>query len=243
MVADPGLPVSHLRGKEGPAGGAEGVVKPQGIRHIRQAVARDGPVGDVIVDLFGSHVVDILGVVGAALRLAGADELIGLKDDIADAALPDPGILPALGVDPVHYNTGHRLHAVFTLSARLALDQARQQLPVGISHWSITPLSGPAIRTKRRSGRPPGPDVSPSGYAQGLQKVSAAASRSREGGSLPAKKSVSIFSGWTGPAGMWYTGFSANESGGRGMENTPQDPAHLRREFQPCRNRFTAFGG
>ena len=57
------------------------------------------------------------------------------------------------------------------------------------------------------------------------------------------KKSVSIFSGWTGPAGMWYTGFSANESGGRGMENTPQDPAHLRREFQPCRNRFTAFGG
>lgn len=26
------------------------------------------------------------------------------------------------------------------------------------------------------------------------------------------------------------------------MENTPQDPAHLRREFQPCRNRFTAFG-
>lgn len=23
------------------------------------------------------------------------------------------------------------------------------------------------------------------------------------------------------------------------MENTPQDPAHLRREFQPCRNRFT----
>ena len=27
------------------------------------------------------------------------------------------------------------------------------------------------------------------------------------------------------------------------MENTPQDPAHLRREFQPCRNRFTAFGG
>ena len=27
------------------------------------------------------------------------------------------------------------------------------------------------------------------------------------------------------------------------MENTPQDPAHLRREFQTCRNRFTAFGG
>ena len=26
------------------------------------------------------------------------------------------------------------------------------------------------------------------------------------------------------------------------MENTPQDPAHLRREFQPCRNRFTALG-
>lgn len=27
------------------------------------------------------------------------------------------------------------------------------------------------------------------------------------------------------------------------MENTPQDPAHLRREFQQCRNRFTALGG
>ena len=27
------------------------------------------------------------------------------------------------------------------------------------------------------------------------------------------------------------------------MENTPQDLAYLRREFQQCRNRFTALGG
>ena len=57
------------------------------------------------------------------------------------------------------------------------------------------------------------------------------------------KKSVSIFFPDGRPAGMCYTGYSANESGGRGMENTPQDLAHLRREFQQCRNRFTALGG
>ena len=40
MVPDAGLPVAHAGGKIAAALGAEGVVEPQGLGHIRQAVAR-----------------------------------------------------------------------------------------------------------------------------------------------------------------------------------------------------------
>ena len=134
MIPNTGLPVAHIRGKPVPAVGAEGVVEPQRLRHIRDAVARDRPVGNVVVDLLRLHVVDVLGVVGAVFRLRGAYELIGLENDVADAALAHPGVFAAPGVDPVHHHAGHRLHSRVALSARLALDQPRQQLPVGISH-------------------------------------------------------------------------------------------------------------
>ena len=130
MVPDTGLPVAHGGGEIAAAFGAEGVVKPEGFRNVRQAVACDGPVGNLVVDGLRAHIVDVLGVVGAALRLAGADELIGLEDDPADAAHAHPGVLAARGVDAVHHHPRHRLHPLGPLAARLALDQTRQQLPV-----------------------------------------------------------------------------------------------------------------
>ena len=140
MIPDPRLPVSHGRREIVAAFGVEGIVEPQGFRHVRQAVPRDGPVGDFEVERLGAHVVDILGVVRAALGLAGAYELVGLEDDIADAALAHPGVLAAPCVDPVHDHAGHRFHPVCALAAGLALDQPGQQLPVGISHQYITLL-------------------------------------------------------------------------------------------------------
>ena len=130
MVADPCLPIPNVGGEKATAFRTEGVVEPQGFRHIRQPVPRDGPVRDVIMDLLGPHVVYVLGIIRAPLRFAGADELIGLENNVPDAALPYPGVLSASGVDPVHHHACHRLHAVLSLAARLALDQARQQLPV-----------------------------------------------------------------------------------------------------------------
>ena len=158
MVPDAGLPVAHASGKEGPAVGTEGIVEPEGFRHIRQAVPGDGPVGNLIVNGLGPHVVYVLGVVGAPLRLAGADELIGLKDDVSDAALAYPGVLAAPGVDPVHHHARHGLHAVLPLAARLALDQARQQLPVGICHGAFLLCRWFSIRKKEAAG-----DSGPSG--------------------------------------------------------------------------------
>lgn len=152
MVADAGLPVSHAGGEEGPAVGAKGVVEPEGFRHIRQAVSGNGPVGDFVVYGFGPHVVYVLGVVSAPLRLAGADELVGLEDDVADAALAHPGILAAPGVDPVHDHARHGLHAVLPLAARLALNQARQQLPVGICHGAFLLCRWFSIREKGTAG-------------------------------------------------------------------------------------------
>ena len=122
MIADPGLPIAHIRGESVPAGGAKGVIEPQGFRHIRDAVSGNGPVGNVVVNLLGPHIVDILGVIRAVLRLAGAHKLIGLEDDFTDAPLANPGVLAARGMNPVHHHTGHRLHPDLPLSARLALD-------------------------------------------------------------------------------------------------------------------------
>ena len=141
MISNAGLPVAHLGGEPAPALRTEGIVKPQGLRHIGNAVPRDGPVGNVEVDLLRPHIENILGVVGAPFRFGGAHELVGLENDVADAAPAHPGVFPAPGVDPVHHHAGHRLHSRIPFPARLALDQPRQQLPVRISHRSSSPVA------------------------------------------------------------------------------------------------------
>ena len=131
------LPYAAVGAAMGVAGAAvcgEGVIKPERLRHIRQTVPGDGPIRNLVVDASRVHVVDVLGVIRPVLRLAGADELPRLHDDLPDAPLPHPGILPAAGVDPVHHHARHRLHAVFSLASRLALNEPRQQFPVGIGH-------------------------------------------------------------------------------------------------------------
>ena len=92
---------------------------------------------NLVVDGLGPHVVYVLGVVGAPLRLAGADELIGLENDVSDAALPHPGVFAAFGVDAVHHHAGYGFHPNVSLAACFALDQACQQLPVGICHGAF----------------------------------------------------------------------------------------------------------
>ena len=143
MIADSGLPIPHIRREKGPAGRAKRVIEPQRFRHIRQPVARNGPVGNVIVNLFRAHVVNILRVVDPSLGLAGTNELVRLENDVADAALAHPGVFAAGSVDAVHHHARHRLHAVFPLPARFTLDQTCQQFPVGICHRSFLPKQSP----------------------------------------------------------------------------------------------------
>ena len=130
MISNAGLPVAHLGGEPAPALRAEGIVKPQRLCHIGNAVPRDGPVGNVEVDLLRPHIENILGVVGAPFRFGGAHELVGLENDVADAAPAHPGVFPAPGVDPVHHHAGHGLHPLFPLSPSFTLDDPCQNLQI-----------------------------------------------------------------------------------------------------------------
>ena len=121
-------------GKFGPAGVRKGIEKPQRIPEPRQAVARHRPIRDGVVDVRRAHIVDVLRIVGPPLRLARTDELPRLHDDLSDAALPHAGVFAARGGHAVHHDARHRLHAVLPLAARLALDEPRQQLAVGVGH-------------------------------------------------------------------------------------------------------------
>ncbi len=97
-------------------------------------VARHRPIRDGVVDVRRAHIVDVLRIVGPPLRLARTDELPRLHDDLSDAALPHAGVFAARGGHAVHHDARHRLHAVLPLAARLALDEPRQQLAVGVGH-------------------------------------------------------------------------------------------------------------
>lgn len=152
MVSDTCLPIPHGSGEVVAAFGAEGIVEPQRLRHVRQAVARDSPVGDFVVDRLRAHVVDILRIVRAAFGFAGAYELVGLEDDVADAALAHAGVLAACGVDAVHDDPGYRFHPVCALAAGLALYKPGQQLSVGISHQYITLLVTTILCRRKAAG-------------------------------------------------------------------------------------------
>ena len=84
--------LSHGGGKVVPADGLVGVVKPQGEAQARQAVACHGPVGDVVVDLGGPHVVEVLGIVRPAHCLHGAGELVLLVHHLPEGV--EPAVLP-----------------------------------------------------------------------------------------------------------------------------------------------------
>lgn len=68
-----------------------------------QSASGDGPVHDFIVDISGSHVVDVLGIVSTADCFPHADELAGLRDDPSDiTALADPGEFAVVNRSSVH---------------------------------------------------------------------------------------------------------------------------------------------
>lgn len=87
VVADPDLKIPHGRRKIVAAGRAVWVVEPKRLPQVGQAVARNGPVGNVIMDLLGVHVVDVLQILLAAQHGAGAVELPRLEYHIADGVV------------------------------------------------------------------------------------------------------------------------------------------------------------
>ena len=112
---------------------AKGIVKPERLRHIRKTVPGNGPVRNVVVDLFRPHVVDVLGIVCPVFRLTGTGKLVGLKNDVADAPLPYPGIFSAPGMD--RFITTLPLPSSRFLPLRLLRTGSdAPAAPVGISH-------------------------------------------------------------------------------------------------------------
>lgn len=80
-----------------------GVEEKQGMVHALQPTSGYGPVHDFIVDISGSHVVDVLGIVFAADCFSHADELAWLRDDLSDVtALADPGKFTIVNGGPIH---------------------------------------------------------------------------------------------------------------------------------------------
>ncbi len=121
MIPDADLEISHAGGEVVPAGGGVGIIKPQRFPKVGQPVACDGPVGDVIMNLLGIHVVNVLKILPSAQGRAGAVELSRLEDDLPDGVVPP--IFPDAGADAVHHHRGHGPHAVVALAARFALNQ------------------------------------------------------------------------------------------------------------------------
>ena len=70
----------HLGGKIASAWLIVGVIKPQGVPHNGQAVARYGPIRNVVVFLCGSHIVDVLRIIRTGNVFRQAGELPWLKN-------------------------------------------------------------------------------------------------------------------------------------------------------------------
>lgn len=73
MVPNTNDKFSHIRGKVIPARRPERIEIPQGIPQIGKSVARDGPIGNIVLYLCRTHVIDILGIINAPHRLHDAD--------------------------------------------------------------------------------------------------------------------------------------------------------------------------
>ncbi len=126
MVPDANLEIPHAGGKVVPAGRGVGVVEPQRFPKVGQPVAGDGPVGNVVVNLLGIHVVDVLQILLSAQHRAGAVELSRLEDDLPDGVVPP--VFADARPDPVHYYRRDGPHAIVALAAGLALNQPCKKL-------------------------------------------------------------------------------------------------------------------
>ena len=88
MISNPDLKISDGGRKIVAAGRGIGIVKPKRFPQITQPVARDGPVGNVVMDLLWVHVVHILKVRASAQLGACTVELTCLVDHIPDGVVP-----------------------------------------------------------------------------------------------------------------------------------------------------------
>lgn len=70
------------------------------------------PVHDFVVDIGGSHIVDVLGIVFAADCFSHADELTWLRDDVSDiAALADSSKFTVVNGCPIHNDRSDGTHS------------------------------------------------------------------------------------------------------------------------------------
>ena len=121
---------AYLTGEILAAGWYVGVKKPKGGAQRGQTIAAECPVCNGIVNVFGTHVVNVLWVILPADIFFHASKLTGLKDDISNVSPPYAGIFAAGGMNAVHDNTCHSTHAVISLAAGFTLNKPCQQLSV-----------------------------------------------------------------------------------------------------------------
>ena len=111
------------------AGLGIGIEIPQRVAKPRHAVSGKRPVGDVVMDLVGRGVVDVLRVVLPVERRASAVELPRLIDDFRKRR-HEPPVLTPVDEKTVHHDARHGLHADVALAAGFALNQPREKFNV-----------------------------------------------------------------------------------------------------------------
>ena len=116
VVTHPGIDQTHIGWEIGGAGTAVGIVEKQRISHGGKTAAAEGPVGDLVVDFGGCHVVNVLGVVFSSNGGHGADELPRLEHYVANG-IPHSSVFSRGGTDTVHHHARNGFHSIFSFSS------------------------------------------------------------------------------------------------------------------------------
>ena len=116
MVADPDDKLADIAGKILTAGRAERVKVPKRKTQVCQPISRNRPIGNVILNLVGAHIINILRIILPADFFPDAIKLAGLVDDCPYGRLK-PSIFAVINLDPVHDDAGNCLHSIFTFPA------------------------------------------------------------------------------------------------------------------------------
>jgi len=118
--------LSAFRGKR--------VKKPQRFSERIESVSGYRPIRNIIMYLFGIHVVNVLWVIAIVKIVGCAVKLPGLKDDVAEVLLSDARIFAIRHIDAVHNNACNSLHTCISFAACLTLYKPCEKLSVGKRH-------------------------------------------------------------------------------------------------------------
>jgi hypothetical protein len=80
--------------------------------------AAKSPVGDLVVNGLGAHIVNVLHIGASPYFGEDAVKLAGLKHNVAQISLANPKILPVADMNPIHHHSGDCPHTILAFTPR-----------------------------------------------------------------------------------------------------------------------------